>query len=81
MPITSFWQFDKLLLKSQRRLRRLSLKQLAALSGVSFSYISKLERGDVRTPTQQTMEKLATALGLQYGEFVVQDDLRREGQW
>jgi transcriptional regulator with XRE-family HTH domain len=54
-------------LKGIRERRRLTQEQLADKSGVSRSYLARLEtcRQD---PTLRTLEKLARALGVEVGE-------------
>lgn len=54
----------------QRRLqRKLTLEQLAELSGVSRAAISKIERGDV-SPTTGVVGRLAEALDLSISQFI-----------
>jgi transcriptional regulator with XRE-family HTH domain len=50
-------------LKEVRTVRNLTLKELAARSGLSVSYLSDLERGRT-TPSLGTLEMLATALDM-----------------
>lgn len=45
-----------------RQKRGLTQKQLAAVSGVAQSEISRIERGSIR-PTEPTLVKLADAMG------------------
>ena len=49
-------------LRAERQRRGLTLDQLAALSGVSRSMLSEVERGG-RTPTVLVLDHVATALG------------------
>lgn len=56
-------------LKEFRKGRGLSLEQLAEMSGVSRSAISKIERGEV-TPTTSNLAKLAEALGTTFAELM-----------
>ena len=49
--------------RQQREARGLSLRQLAALSGISSSMISDIERG-AKSPTVLTVVRLAEALGV-----------------
>ena len=51
------------LLRSVRRQRSLSQRELASKAGVHHTYISKLESGDER-PSQEVIRSLAGALGL-----------------
>ena len=52
-----------------RRKRMLSLEQLAALSGVSRSMISKVERGQA-VPSTTVLAKLAEALGVTFAQLM-----------
>ncbi len=55
----------------QRRLQlRLTLQQLGEKSGVSYSYLSQLER-DNATPTLGTLAQVAQALGVGIDYFIV----------
>ena len=47
---------------SARALRGISQKQLAALSGIDQSDISKIERG-IANPSVSTLDRIARALG------------------
>jgi transcriptional regulator with XRE-family HTH domain len=55
-------------LRRQLRARRMSLRQLAAQSGVSASTVSRVVRGD-RQPSLQTALRLAQVLGTQGDEL------------
>lgn len=69
-----------------RELRGLSITQLAKLSDVSPSYISRIESGGRRPPKPEILKRIAPHLGLGYNELMVkagyltnnQDDLRIE---
>ncbi len=52
-----------------RRRRMLSLEQLASLSGVSRSMISKVERGEA-VPSTTVLAKLAEALGVTFAQLM-----------
>ena len=56
-------------LHASRRKRQLSLEQLAELSGVSRSMISKVERGEA-VPSTTVLAKLAEALGLTFSQLM-----------
>lgn len=58
-------------LKRQRTLQNYSLEQLANLSGVSRSMISKIERG-AATPTTTVLSRLAEALGVTFGRLMAE---------
>lgn len=49
-----------------RRARRMSQEQLAAVSGINQSEISRIERG-AANPTQATLAALAAPLGVRVG--------------
>jgi transcriptional regulator with XRE-family HTH domain len=57
-----------------RRIKGMGQKDLAAKVGVDFTYISKLESNE-RTPSLETLRKIAAALGQQAATF-----LATEGQ-
>ncbi|MFI7127108.1 helix-turn-helix domain-containing protein [Nonomuraea sp. NPDC050153] len=49
-------------IRTERRARGLTVERLAALSGISRSMVSEVERG-AKTPTVLVLDRLATALG------------------
>ena len=55
-------------LKAFRKMRRLSMRDLATASELSVNTISLIERGKI-SPTLTTMHKLSTALGIGITEF------------
>lgn len=55
-------------LRRVRLARGLSVRELAELTGVSKALISQVERG-VANPTVEVLSRLATALGLTFGEL------------
>ncbi len=58
-------------LKYLRNLRGYSIIELARLSSVSPSYISRLESGSRQTPKPDVLKKLAPHLGVGYSEMMV----------
>jgi transcriptional regulator with XRE-family HTH domain len=50
-------------IREQRRLRRLSLRKLSELSGISNPYLSQIERG-LRRPSAEILQQIARALPL-----------------
>jgi transcriptional regulator with XRE-family HTH domain len=56
-------------LKALREGRGLTQEQLAKKSGVSRTYLARLETGR-QDPTLSTLEKLAKALGVKVGRLV-----------
>jgi len=58
-------------IKSLRKDKGYSLKRLAALSGLSKGYLSKIENG-INVPTITTMARIATALAVDVTYFFLQ---------
>ena len=58
------------MLKQQRIMKGLTLRQLAAMSGISSSHLARIERGE-RFPSARTLRKLAKPLSLEEGELFV----------
>jgi len=56
-------------LKALRERRGLTQEQLSEKSGVSRSYLARLETGR-QDPTLSTLEKLAKALGVKVGRLL-----------
>ncbi len=56
-------------LKALRQARGLSQENLSSIAGLDRTYISMLERGK-RKPSLETIEKIATALGMKSWELV-----------
>lgn len=75
-------------LKYLRELRGLSITQLAKLSGVSPSYISRIENGGRRPPKPDIIQKMVPHLGIGYNEMMIKagylsvnnEDLRIEDE-
>jgi len=57
-------EVDGVTVKTTRERQALSLRELAARSGVGASAISEIERG-LRQPHPSTIRKLAAALGVE----------------
>jgi len=58
------------IIKEQRKSIRLSLNQLARLSGVSLSHLGRIEQG-LRQPSTRTLQKIAKPLGFDLYELLV----------
>lgn len=56
------------MLKRQRIMVPLTLRELAAVSGVSSSHLGRIERGE-RFPSASVLRKLAKPLGFEEGEL------------
>jgi transcriptional regulator with XRE-family HTH domain len=55
-------------LRAIRQLRRKTLREVAAVAGVSESFLSQLERGRTNS-TIATLQRLATALGIEVSDL------------
>ncbi len=62
-------------LKSLRKERKLTLKDLAEKTGVSISFLSQVERGK-SSVTLESLKKIADALGVNPSVFFAKDDLQ-----
>jgi len=56
-------------LKKARQLRGLSLSATAKPAGVSATYLQKLERDEVESPSPHRLNRLAAVLGVEYAEL------------
>jgi transcriptional regulator with XRE-family HTH domain len=59
-------------LRAIRRLRRKTLKEVAAAAGISESFVSQLERGRTNA-TIATLQRLSSALGIEVSDLFVSD--------
>jgi transcriptional regulator with XRE-family HTH domain len=57
-------------IRSIRKRRGMSQKELARAAGVSLSWVKKQEQGDGGTPTTETMHKVAVALAVQTSSLI-----------
>ena len=57
-------------LKRIRKAKRIGQRELARMSGLSFSMVSKLESGEQSNPTLETIEKIAGALNASPSELI-----------
>lgn len=58
-------------LKSIRKLKKMTIRQLELYSGVSNAYISQLERGERNIPSPSILEKLAKGLNTDYEDLMI----------
>jgi len=69
-----------------RNEKKLSLRQLAAMTDMNHAYLSRIENGKVQ-PSVESLIKIAKALGCDVADFFekkmeVDDELKKEGvQW
>jgi len=64
-------------IRHARKRRRLTIQQVAEISGVSISFISQVER-DLVSPSVNSLQKISRALGMQIGGFFEEKDSRRQ---
>lgn len=57
-------------LRELRKQRNLSQRELAALVGIDFTYLSKIEVGNMAPPSEAVIRKLARALGADEDELI-----------
>lgn len=62
-------------LKKYRKKRGFTQKKLSTISGISFSMISKLESGEKKNPSFETISKLANALNIQPNQLLYNNNL------
>ncbi|CEG29602.1 transcriptional repressor LexA [Bacillus sp. B-jedd] len=58
-------------LRSLRQERKLTIRQLEALSGVSNAYLSQMENGKRGIPTVEILKKIHTPLGVSFDELML----------
>lgn len=69
-----------------RNKKKLSLRQLAAMTDMNHAYLSRIENGKVQ-PSVESLTKIAKALGCDVADFFekkmeVDEELKKEGvQW
>jgi transcriptional regulator with XRE-family HTH domain len=63
----------RLRIKELRQERVLSLRELAAKTGMSYANLQRLETGQRKQPWPSTIRKLAEALGVEPNELIVKD--------
>lgn len=56
-------------LKDIRRKNKITQVKLRELTGLSQGYISDLENGEIKNPTDETLDKIASALGISQGDL------------
>lgn len=65
-------------LKSFRKKKKLTQRELATNSGVSYSMVSKLESGEQTNPSLDTLELLADALDVTVSQLASNSDVFKE---
>jgi transcriptional regulator with XRE-family HTH domain len=67
------------IIRHQRELAEISMRQFADLAGISNPYLSQIERG-LRAPSQQVVDGIAKALKLSADALYEQAGLRPPGE-
>lgn len=57
-------------IKLLRLKKRMTLKDISKITGISDAYISQLENGKKANPTKEVLQKIATALGVPLSELL-----------
>jgi transcriptional regulator with XRE-family HTH domain len=58
------WDEIRVLIRDRRKKLKITLKQLSEETGIGFSYISKIERGEY-IPSIETIDRMCHPLGLE----------------
>src|SRR5579862_7163651 len=66
------------IIRQQRELTEMSMRQFATLAGISNPYLSQIERG-LRAPSQQVLDGIAKALKLSSDALYEQAGMRPPG--
>jgi transcriptional regulator with XRE-family HTH domain len=66
------------IIRRQRELAEMSMRQFAEVAGISNPYLSQIERG-LRAPSQQVLEGIADALKVSADALYDQAGMRRPG--
>ena len=66
------------IIRQQRELAEMSMRQFAELAGISNPYLSQIERG-LRAPSQQVLDGIAKALKLSSDALYEQAGMRPPG--
>jgi transcriptional regulator with XRE-family HTH domain len=66
------------IIRRQRELNRLTLRQFAAMAGISNPYLSQIERG-LRAPSDAVVDSIARSLKISPGDLYEQAGLAVEG--
>ena len=67
------------IIRQQRELAELSMRQFAQLAGISNPYLSQIERG-LRAPSEHVLEGIASALKLSADALYEQAGVARPGE-
>ena len=67
------------IIRQQRELAEMSMRQFATLAGISNPYLSQIERG-LRAPSQQVLDGIAKALSVSADALYEQAGMRPPGE-
>lgn len=65
------------LIRKQRQLAELPMRQLATMVGISNPYLSQIENG-LRAPSEQVLDNIARSLGVSPHDLRVEEDEHAE---
>ncbi|MBB2893649.1 helix-turn-helix domain-containing protein [Flexivirga oryzae] len=65
------------LIRKQRQLAELPMRQLASMVGISNPYLSQIENG-LRAPSEQVLDNIARSLGLSPEDLRLEEDEETE---
>ena len=66
-------------IRAARREKKISLRKLASQLGISFTYLSKIESGEMAPPAENKIYNIADKLGLDVDElFILAQKLPQE---
>ena len=57
-------------LRTARKQKDLTLQEVAEPANISLTYLQKLERGTVNSPSPRVLKRLADVLGVSYGRLM-----------
>lgn len=61
-------------LRRERLARKLSQEELGELSGIGRTHVNRIETGEIYRPEDETIDKLAAALGMSSADAGAGDD-------
>ncbi len=71
-------KFNAELLKKLRNEKRYTFRQVGSFVGMTAPYISTIEKGSVKNPSAQVVEKLAELFGVAPMDFMINDEIEND---
>lgn len=71
------------IIRKIRKEKKMTLVQIAEITGLSHPYLSQLENGKKKNPSFETLDKIAQSLGMDYFELMIQAGFlsREDGEY